>query len=458
MTTWTGKRIVILGLARQGSSLARYFARRGAEVIVSDLKSERELRAQLEALEGLPIRYVLGAHPSTLLDGADLLCLSGGVPADLPLVQEARAQGLRIANDAQLFLEVCPALTIGITGSAGKTTTTTLVGRMGAAALKASGNRAWVGGNIGRPLIEDVEQIAPEDAAVLELSSFQLELMSVSPQIAAVLNLTPNHLDRHRTMDSYTAAKANILHFQRPNDLAVLNHEDAHAWSLAGRVRGRLFSFGEAEPPGEGVYLRDGEFWLATEEDQGPIAPLDILQIPGRHNLLNAAAACAIAAAAGWPRQAMRAGLEGFLGVEHRLEFVREYRGARWYNDSIATSPERAIAAMRSFEGPLIVIAGGRDKDLPWDGFAREVQQRASLLLLFGEAAEKIEAAVRSFGAAGPLQAVRRVEDLPAAVLAAAEAAVPGQVVLLAPGGTSFDAYLDFAERGDHFKALVNAL
>ncbi len=225
-----------------------------------------------------------------------------------------------------------------------------------------------------------------------------------------------------------------------------------------GRVRGRLFSFGEAEPPGEGVYLRDGEFWLATEEDQGPIAPLDILQIPGRHNLLNAAAACAIAAAAGWPRQAMRAGLEGFLGVEHRLEFVREHRGARWYNDSIATSPERAIAAMRSFEGPLIVIAGGRDKDLPWDGFAREVQQRASLLLLFGEAAEKIEAAVRSFGAAGPLQAVRRVEDLPAAVLAAAEAAVPGQVVLLAPGGTSFDAYLDFAERGDHFKALVNAL
>jgi len=458
-TEWTGRRVVILGLARQGKALARYLVERGAQVTVSDIKVPEALVAEREELGDLPLRYVLGGHPPELLDGADLVCLSGGVSADLPLAHQARQRGIALSNDSQIFLEACPAPSIGITGSAGKTTTTALVGRMAEAHLAGSGRRAWVGGNIGRPLLAELGSMRAEDRVVLELSSFQLELMTVSTTVAAVLNLTPNHLDRHRTMEAYAAAKVRILDYQDGAGLAVLGRDDPRSWALRERVRGRLMSFGLGPvKAGEGTGVSEGQITLRIANRETAILAASEVELRGEHNLLNVAAACAIAAAAGFSTESMRSGIRGFRGVAHRLEFVRRVRGADWYNDSIATAPERAIAAIRSFAEPLVLLAGGRDKDLPWQAFAELATRRVRALILFGEAAPKIARAVEAVGSRGAEFEMQVHPNLETAVEAAAAAARPGDVVLLAPGGTSFDEFVDFAARGERFRALVEAL
>ena len=320
MTDWRGKRVVVLGLARQGVALARYFVEQGAEVVISDIKRAEDLVEVRREIADLPIEYVFGGHPPALLERADLLCLSGGVPADLPLAQQAQEQGICISNDSQLFLEGCPAPVIGITGSAGKTTTTTLVGRMVAAQFKSTGRHAWVGGNIGRPLLADLGEIKPNDLVVMELSSFQLELMTSSPKFAAILNVTPNHLDRHETMETYTAAKARILVNQTANGVAVLGREDEGAWALREHVRGRLLSFGWTAPDeGDGSYISDGAIRLRLAADDVNVCPVQSVELRGEHNLLNVLAACALASVAGLSSDSMAAGIRGFLGVEHRL-------------------------------------------------------------------------------------------------------------------------------------------
>ncbi len=456
---WKGVHVVILGAARQGLALARFLVRRGAVVTLSDKKPADQLGEALHSLEGLPVRWALGGHPFEILDGAGLLCLSGGVPLDQPIVAEARRRSIPLSNDSQVFMEAVPGKMIGITGSAGKTTTTTLVGRMAEAAIQPP-CKAWVGGNIGLPLIEYLDQIQPQDTVVLELSSFQLELMSVSPQVAAILNITPNHLDRHGDMQAYTAAKTRILAFQAPQDSAVLGREDSGAWDLAPAVKGRLFSFGLARPPdGEtGVFVEKGWLCLKDQDRIENLASLSLVGLRGRHNLLNVLAACAIAAAAGFDPQAMQAGIEGFTGVPHRLEFVARVRGAAWYNDSIATAPERTIAAIQSFEEPLVLLLGGRDKNLPWDDLAGLVHQRVDHVVVFGEAGPKILQAL------GEQQPGRRpytlsyCQSLHQAVLAAAEVAEKGDVILLSPGGTSFDEFKDFEERGERYRQWVKQL
>lgn len=456
--SWQGRRVVVLGLARQGKALARYLAARGAQVTVSDLKPAAALQSERDELSDLPLRFALGGHPPALIDQADLVCLSGGVPADLPLARQAAARGLALSNDSQIFLEACPAPTIAITGSAGKTTTTALVGAIAERALAGSGRRAWVGGNIGRPLLAELPSIQPADWVVLELSSFQLELMTRSPHVAAVLNLTPNHLDRHRTMQAYTEAKARILDFQAPGDVAVLGRDDAGAWALRRRVRGRLLSFGAGRPAaGEGAFMAGGRLWLRDEAREAAICPLEAVPLRGAHNLLNVAAACTLAQAAGFEPAAMDEAVRAFRGVPHRLEFVRRVRGADWYNDSIATAPERALAAIQAFDEPLVLLAGGRDKDLPWQGLARAIAARVDHLVIFGEAAGKILAAIAAAAGVRP-ETIEVVPGLEAAVQAAARRARPGDVVLLAPGGTSFDEFVDFAARGERFRALVEAL
>lgn len=450
--------MVVLGLARQGKALARYFAVQGAEVVVSDLKGREQLAGVIDELADLKLEYRLGAHPEGLLEGADLLCLSGGVPADLPLAEQARSRGIPVSNDSQLFLEASPAPVIGITGSAGKTTTTELVGRMARAEAERRGVQAWVGGNIGRPLLSEVGTIGEDDLVVMELSSFQLEVMSQSPQIAAVLNLTPNHLDRHGTMAAYTEAKARLLDFQAESDIAVLGRDDPGAWALRERVAGRLLSFGMRYFEGEGSYLEGGQVRLVLDGEERRVFPAETIQLRGPHNLLNVLAATAIAGAAGMHDASIAAGVDGFTGVEHRLEFVRQREGVQWFNDSIATAPERAIAAIRSFGEPLVLMVGGRDKDLDWNELVRVIRQRVDRLVLFGEIGPLIE---RMLAEAGPSErpyATRRVESLEPAVAAAAELAEAGDVVLLSPGGTSFDEFDDFAARGERFKDLVRSL
>ncbi|HSM72813.1 MAG TPA: UDP-N-acetylmuramoyl-L-alanine--D-glutamate ligase [Anaerolineales bacterium] len=457
MENWKGKRVLILGAARQGLALARWLSNHGAQVTLSDMRSEDELKVARESLAEFEVQWALGGHPLELLDSTDVLCLSGGVPLTLPIVADAVSRGIPLSNDSQIFMEVVPCRTIGITGSAGKTTTTTLVGDM---AKNAYGDKSYVGGNIGDPLLNYVDEMKPDDIAIMELSSFQLDQMTISPNIAAILNVTPNHLDRHGTMEAYTAAKARILEFQSKDDAAILGHDDKGAWDLRSKVKGKLYTFSmDALEDGlDGAYLHDGLLNLRDGNAYLPLLLREKIQLRGDHNVQNVLAAFAIGHAAGFPLDDMLAAVEDFRGVPHRLEFVRELNGVHWYNDSIATAPERSMAAIRSFEEPLVLLLGGRDKDLPWEELMRLANERVDHMVLFGEAAEKIEKTTAGFGSGEMRFSVARVNGLKEAVVRAAEIAEPGDVVLFSPGGTSYDEFIDFAERGERFGTWVHEL
>ncbi len=448
---WNNQRVVILGLARQGTALARYLSERGARVVVSDLRPADALHDELALLAGLSVETALGGHPENLLDGADQLFLSGGVPLSAPIVRLAAERGVPLSNDSQLFLAACPAKTIGITGSAGKTTTTALVGEM---CRQGWPGRTWVGGNIGRSMLPDLAEIEPDDLVVVELSSFQLEIMTLGTDVAAILNVTPNHLDRHKTMEVYTAAKARLLAYQPAGGVAVLGQDDPGAWALRLEARGRVRAFSQHLEVTDGAFLRDETIVLRGPAGEHTVCRTEELQLRGRHNVLNVLAAAALADAAGVSLEAIAQVARTFAGVEHRLEPVRELGGARWYDDSIATAPERMMAALRSFSEPIVLLAGGRDKDLPWEQAAELIGRRVRDIVLFGEAAGLIHGYLDR----GQLEQIVQVNTLSEAVEAAARLARPGDVVLLSPGGTSYDAYRDFAERGDHFQALVQAL
>lgn len=457
MKDWTGKRVLILGAARQGLALARWLSLHGAGVTLSDMRSADDLRLARQSLAEFQIDWVLGGHPLELLESTDVLCLSGGVPLTLPIVTEAVKRGIPLSNDSQIFMEVVPCRTIGITGSAGKTTTTTLVGQM---AKIAYGEDAYTGGNIGDPLINYVDDMDTGDVAILELSSFQLDQMTVSPDIAAVLNVTPNHLDRHGSMEAYTAAKARILEFQSKEDIAVLGRDDRGAWSLRDEVKGKLltFSLHELEEGLNGAYYHDGLLNLRDGNAYLPLILREKIAIRGDQNVLNVLAAFTIGHAAGFPLDAMLEAAEEFSGVPHRLELVRELHGVRWYNDSTATAPERSMAAIRAFDEPIVLMLGGRDKDLPWEDLMQLASQRVDHVVLFGEAAEKIEKTVDTLGLGGRRFTLIRADGLQEAIRKAAEVAEAGDVVLLSPGGTSFDEFRDFAERGERFKTWVREL
>ena len=457
MQNWNGKRVLILGAARQGLALARWLSLHGAHVALNDARSADELRTARESLAEYQIDWVFGGHPLELLDSTDVLCLSGGVPLTLPIVAEAVKRGIPLSNDSQIFMEVAPCKTVGITGSAGKTTTTTLVGQM---SKNVHGDKAYVGGNIGDPLINYVDDMKADDLAILEISSFQLDQMTTSPNVAAILNITPNHLDRHGTMESYTAAKARILEFQSADDIGILSKDDQGAWELRNKVQGKLYTFSShvLNDGLNGTYLQDG--WLNLR-DRNMLLPLmhrDSISLRGDHNVLNVLAAFAIGHAAGFVPDAMIQAVKDFRGVPHRLEFVRELHGVRWYNDSIATAPERSMAAIRAFDEPIVLLLGGRDKDLPWEDLMKLASERVDHVVVFGEAAEKIQKTVSSLGMHKKQFTVTRADRLHEAVVKAAEVAESGDVVLLSPGGTSFDEFKDFAERGESFRTWVQEL
>ena len=454
MANWNGTRTLILGAARQGLALARWLSRHGSIVTLSDSRNEEQLALAKASLAGVNISWALGGHPLELLDHTDVLCLSGGVPLTLPIVAEAIKRGIPLSNDSQIFMEVVPCKTIGITGSAGKTTTTTLVGNM---AKLAKGDRAFVGGNIGDPLINYVDEMTAEDIAILELSSFQLDQMTISPNIAAILNITPNHLDRHGTMEAYASAKARILDFQSASDTAILGRDDKGAWSLRDRVKGKLmtFSMQDLEEGLNGTYYHhDGLLSLRDGFAYVPLMLREKVQLRGDHNVANVLAAFAIGHAAGFTLDAMLEAVEDFRGVSHRLELVRELRGVRWYNDAIATAPERAAAAVHAFDEPIVLMLGGRDKNLPWGDLAKLILERVDHVVVFGEAGEMIQKTVNAVAGEGSLD-IRRAQTLKEAVTLAAEVASPGDVVLLSPGCTSFDEFKDFAERGESFRKWV---
>jgi UDP-N-acetylmuramoylalanine--D-glutamate ligase len=450
-----GRRVTVMGLGLfgGGAGVARFLARRGARVTVTDAKPERDLRESVDALRGLPVEFRLGGHDEADFRGADLVVVNPAVPESSPFLRLAPA----LETEMNLFFKLCRARTVaGITGSNGKTTTTALVGEI----LGKGPGRTWVGGNIGGSLLEEIEEIRPEDAVVLELSSFQLENLGVlrrSPNVAAVLNLSPNHLDRHGTMEAYAAAKRRILDHQGEGDEKVLNADDAVVREWVGAAPSRNWMFSAKEPPPRGALARDEriEFFFP-----GGRIDLDVSRrkIPGRFNLQNmAAAATASFAAAGGRWEGWRAACEevfnGFPGVEHRLEFVAEKGGARYYNDSKATDPEATVAALETLPGPFVLILGGFDKKTPFDGLARAVSSRpVRACVLLGQTAPAIEAALR----AGPrVPEIVRVHSLEEAVRVPAR---PGETVLLSPACASWDMFRNFAERGRAFKGLVSTL
>jgi UDP-N-acetylmuramoylalanine--D-glutamate ligase len=300
----------------------------------------------------------------------------------------------------------------------------------------------------------------PHDLAILELSSFQLDQMTRSPNIAAILNITPNHLDRHGTMEAYTAAKARILEFQSKDDVAVLGRDDKGAWNLRNKVNGKLFTFSlnDLDEGLNGAYLHDGLLNLRDGNAYLPLILREKIHLRGGHNVANVLAAFTIGHAAGFPLDAMLDAVEEFRGVPHRLELVRELNGVRWYNNSIATAPERTIAVIRAFDEPIVLMLGGRDKNLPWEELMQLVSDRVDHVVLFGEAAEKIQKTVADLGLEAKRFSIARVGGLHEAVIKAVEIAEPGDVVLFSPGGTSFDEFKDFEERGERFRTWVQEL
>jgi len=450
---FSGKKATLIGLARTNISLARFLVNQGAEVTFSDRKNHEELREEVELVQDLPVRLSLGGNRDKDIVRADVIFVTPGASRSIPCLVLAQNKGIPISSEIELLFELCPAPIIAITGSSGKTTTTTLVGEI----LHADGCHVLVGGNIGTPMIDRLGELGPDSIVVLELSSFQLEFMERSPRIAAVTNITPNHLDRHVTFDAYVEAKKNIVRYQKPGDSAILNLDDPMSCSLTPDVQGNVLFFSRSSEVREGAFLRDGTIMLRYAGFERPVVAINELGLRGMHNVENAMAATAIAIAAGTRISSIGSTLRTFTGVEHRIEPVCESGGVRYYNDSIATTPERTIAGLRSFDEPIVLIAGGKSKHLPLDVMIEEIRDRVRCLILVGELGHEIDEAI----AVGGLKGLPEKHWLPTMAEAAARAvqvAVTGDVVLLSPGGTSFDEFRDFEDRGNKFKQIVRKL
>ncbi len=444
-----GKRALVLGLGVSNRPLARLLLRCGARVTGCDRAPREKQPPETLELERLGAELRLGEDYLKDLSG-DIAFRTPGLHPDRPELQALRAAGTRMTSEMEAFFEVCPCEIIGVTGSDGKTTTATLIAEI----LKRSGRRVYLGGNIGAPLLPLAGEMEPGDAAVVELSSFQLLDMGRSPHVAVVTNLAPNHLDVHRDMAEYVAAKENIYLHQGPEDVAVFNADNAITRAFREKARGRVLEFSRQARPARGVYLaddtvyRDGTALLRREE----------ILLPGLHNVENyMAAACAVEGLAS--DGDIRAVARSFAGVEHRIELVREKDGVRFYNDSIASSPSRTIAGLRSFREKLILIAGGYDKHIPYGVLGPEIVAHVKTLVLTGATAGKIREAVLSAPdyRAGMPEIVEE-SDFYGAIRAAASAAKPGDVVMLSPASASFDHFKNFMERGAAFKKTVMEL
>jgi UDP-N-acetylmuramoylalanine--D-glutamate ligase len=447
---FAGKNVTVVGLGIEGVDFVRYLARRGANVTISDSKSPDRLADRLHDVAGLPVSLSLGGNDNAAVTEADAVFVSQSVPLGLPAIRRARERGIPLHSMVGLFLELAPGPVVGITGSSGKTTTTALVAEM----LRADERPVFVGGNIGVGLLEHVQALRPYTWSVLEVSHTQLQLVDRSPHIAAVLNITPNHLDRF-SWDDYRRLKSNLIRYQAPEDIAILGYDDPETRALQSEVRGQLLWFTmDSKLRGEGVFVRDGVATARLDDRAEPLFALDSVAIRGRHNQENAVAAAAIAIACGVSADAIACAVAAFPGVPHRLEYVGEVEGAKYYNDSIATTPERTLAGLRSFEEPVVLLLGGRDKQLPLDDMAREALKRCRGVVLFGESADLLQKALIS--QSNPRHVpIARVETLPEAVASAHGMARPGDVVLLSPSCTSYDAYENFERRGEHFRELV---
>ena len=447
-----GKRVAVIGIGVSNTPLIKMLLRSGIEVTACDKRQRDDFAGQAEELESLGAELRLGSDYLEGLDH-DVIFRTPGLRPDVPELIAAKERGSVITSEMEVFFQVCPCKTIAVTGSDGKTTTTII-----AELLKAAGKSVYVGGNIGRPLLPDADGMEPGDIAVLELSSFQLMTMEQSPDIAVITNLAPNHLDVHKSMEEYIEAKENIFLHQSEQDLLVVNADNEITHGFAGEAQGRVAMFSRLSEPARGAFLRDGAIWVRNEMHERPVLPVSDILLPGTHNVENYMAA--ITALDGLvPDPVVRDFAQKFAGVEHRIELVRTLNGVKYYNDSIASSPSRTIAGLRSFHQKVILIAGGYDKHIPFDVLGPEIIGHVKELFLTGDTAEKIKAAVENcpdyLPAALPITVIDGFEE---AVLAAHKAAKPGDVVILSPACASFDKFKNFMERGAAFKKIIYGL
>ena len=445
------KAVTVIGAGREGTAVTRFLAPRGARITLTDSRTAPDLADSLREIEGLEVNLSLGANRADDVKEADFVFLSPGVPRWVPSIKAAYALHKPVWSETRLVFALARDPIIGITGSSGKTTTTSLIGHF----LEASGKPAIVGGNIGRPLINHIEDLPAGTLIVLELSSFQLQIMDASPHVAVLTNLKPDHLDFHGSMDEYVEAKRNIVRFQTGEDVAVLNAEDPIVAAFAAGLSSNVLWFAVDQPiPGHGVEVVDGMIVARLPElPATTICPIDRVPLRGRHNLANACAAVAAVLTLGATPEEVAAALPSFQPPPHRLQFIRELNGIRFFDDSIATSPSRAMSALEAFTEPIVLIAGGRTKELDVTDFARLAAIRCRAIVMVGESTEEFRAALSSSNGGRP--ELVEVETLADAVVEAARLARSGDVVLLSPGYTSFDQFPDYIAKGQAFSAAV---
>lgn len=452
----SGRRVAFIGTGVSNQPCMELFSRCGAEITLCDKKPDIDaFGSYAKALKKLDIRFSLGEHYLDGLAGQDMIMRTPGFEYYTPQLVAAKESGAQVTSEMELFFQLCPCPIIAVTGSDGKTTTTTLIAEM----LKSAGRRVHLGGNLGRALLPVVDTIDPGDIAVVELSSFQLISMRQSPHIAVVTNVTPNHLDHHKDMQEYIDAKRNILLYQHPGDLAVLGYENDVTRAMEADIKGTFQWFTRKSVVEHGGFLRsDGMLCLASQGVVTPVVHKRDVALRGEHNLENLLAAfCAVRGLVSVDVMAGTA--RTFTGVEHRIEPVRTRNGVQWFNDSIATSPTRVIAGLHAFDQKLILIAGGSDKGISFAPLAPELIAHAKALILTGATAQRIEDAVRAdpgFAESGLI--ILRADGMADAVRLADETAKPGDIVSLSPACASFDRYPNFEARGRHYKELVNAL
>ncbi len=443
-----GKHILVVGLARSGVAAAEFLAARGARVTVNDAKPEAELK-DAESLRAKGIEVVGGAHPRELFEQSDLIVVSPGVPLALEPFQLAKAAGVPIIGEIELAARFLRGRLVGITGSNGKTTVTTLIGEL----LKDAGLPTQVGGNIGTPLISLVETSTDESVTVVELSSFQLEAVErLHVNVALLLNITPDHLDRYDSMADYAAAKANIFCNQTADDVAVLNADNDWSMREGEKTAARRVCFSRLRELDEGIFLRGDAIIERNATGERELLTRADIPLPGDHNVENVMAALAAGLACGASVDSMRQTVRQFKGVEHRLEFVAEINGVKFYNDSKTTNVDAAIKCLEAFAGGVIVILGGKDKGSDYEPLAPLVRERCEHVILIGAAADKIEAALAE------TKPLHRAATMPDAVKLGLELGQPGNVVLLAPACASFDMFDNYEHRGRVFKEAVRSL
>lgn len=445
------KKVLVIGIARSGVAVARFLVEKGAMVTLTDNKRPEQLQETLQDLPAGKVEVMAGVYPEVNGNNYDLLVVSPGVPLTIPPIRQAFAANMPVLGELELAYRFAGSPIVAITGTNGKTTTTTLIGEI----FKAAGRKTCVGGNIGLPLVLEVEKYGPEDVVVAEVSSFQLETVrDFKPRAAAILNFTPDHLDRHGTMENYIAAKARIFENQDQDDFTILNYDDPEVRKLEGQTAGQVIFFSRQHNLDTGVFVQNGHIVAATGENREIICPVQEIGIRGAHNLENALAATAATYVMGVSGETIGRVLRTFPGVAHRMEFVAEINGVKFINDSKGTNPDAAIKALEAYDEPVVLIAGGRNKGSKFNEFAAVVQKKARALVVVGECAGEIAAVVRMTG----FDRIRQAASFEDAVHIAAGEARPGDVVLLSPACASWDMFKNFEERGDLFKAVVGSL